>query len=470
MAQLKQDIFKPQPGKVPLRPEVGTKTELSGKAGVGTWLKWIGGYCVYLLYHIVVSPASFVRLLRRVRRYGFHNSLHIRLFGGAKPPCKDEWVLVVASGQGETRTGIQAAEEIGRECKVPIAVLTQLAVLPKAMAVEGSDFPIGFAPFNSPFSSLITLLRWRPKQLLFVEFSGNYHMAFLAKLLGIPTALINVNLPEGRMRKLMRKPLGRWQFSFVDAFSVQAPAHLIRLAALGVDPGRITVSGVSMSTMQFPAAGADLTASKWRKILQIPDDAPVILLGSTYPEEESILADAYLTVKREFPKAVMILAPRFLDRKDHPKDWSLTERGIDFELRSMLDRHERAADVILIDSMGELREMYSLATVAHIGGTLVPGVGGHTPLEALAWGVPFTLGPNFSQQEAAVEIVTHCGFGVVCRNAQQVSQAWTQALKTPSLRNELKARAEDVALEFGHVHAQSYESIQQTNSALLERR
>lgn len=470
MAQLKQDIFKPQPGKVPLRPEVGTKTELTGKAGVGTWCKWISGYCVYLLYHIVIGPASFIRLMRRVHRYGFQDSLHIRLFGGAKPPRKEDWVLVVASGQGETRTGVQAAEEIGRECNVPVAVLTQLATLPTAMALEGTDFPIGFAPFNSPFSSLIALLRWRPKQLLFVEFSGNYHMAFWAKLLGIPTALINVNLPERRMRKLMRKPLGRWQFSFVDAFSVQAPAHLIRLAALGVDPGRITVSGVSMSTMQLPSAGAELTANKWRKILQIPVEAPVILLGSTYPEEESVLADAFLTIKREFPTAILILAPRFLDRKDHSKDWALTERGIDFDLRSMLDRHERAADVILLDSMGELREMYSLATVAHIGGTLVPGIGGHTPLEALAWGVPFTLGPNFSQQEAAVEIVTHCGFGVVCRNAQQISHAWSRAIQTEGLKKELKSRAEDVALEFGHVHAQSFESIQQTNMALLERK
>ena len=437
--------------------QVGSVANLRSvpKPTLGLVLYWLGGYLIYSLFHIVAFPLVLVRFLGRIRHGRYRGVIFRRLLGGTKPPREGDWTLIIATSMGETRTAVQAADEISRECSPDVAVLTQLPRLPNALRANDSIYPIGYAPFNSPFAALLALWQWRPKQILFVEFSGNYHLAFAAKILRIPTALINVNLPEDRKVRLLRKPLGKWQFSFVDTFFVQASCHARRLEQLDVHPDRIYVSGISLGAFESPVAGSSAAKSKWQSLLQIPDGTHVVLAGSTYHDEELELIAAMKILWEHHPDAVLILAPRQLGRRGGA-DSALLEAKIDFDRRSQLDRFERAASVILLDTVGELRELYSIATVAHIGGTLVDGVGGHTPLEALSSLVPMTLGPYFRQQEAAVQLVSDSGVAEICANASQLAAVWNYAIEHPELKSTILELAQRAAQSRNAVFADLY--------------
>lgn len=443
--------------------QASDSTTQAKDATLRDWMYWWTGYLAYTLYHVIGLPIVLIRFAGRLRSGRYRGVIGTRFWGGTPPPKSFQGIWIVASALGETRTAIQAAEEIQRVHQEDVMVMTQLAKLPAAVRVEGSPFPVGFAPFNSPISALFAILRRRPKQILFVEFSGNYHLAFVAKLLGIPTALINVNLPEARKRRLLKKPLGKWQFSFVSAFCVQAETHHRRLLQLGVEPERIRITGISLSLLQVLNSSFETTRKRWRELLQVSPETPIILAGSTYHDEEVILLEAVARLRQTHPEAVLVLAPRHLNRRAGG-DSALRETGTDFERRSLLDRHERVAKTILLDSLGELREAYSCADVAFIGGTLIENVGGHTPLEPLSWGIPMTLGPYYGQHEAAVQIITERQFAEICPNAESLAAAWKRALSKPGLRDQILRQASELADASSNAHARAYAILKRCNA------
>lgn len=419
-----------------------------------TWIYWWGGYLLYTLYHVVGLPIVLIRFVGRMRSGRYRGVIGSRFGGGSKPPSRGDWTLIVASGLGETRTAVHAADEIGGK----VAVLTQLAKMPAALRHADADFPVGFAPFNSPISAIACLFRWRPRAILFVEFSGNYHLAFWARMMGVRTALINVNLPEVRLRRYQRKALGAWQFSFVDAFCVQAHTHAERLQRLGVQPTRIFEAGISLGLNQGSFVTSDAIRDKWRALLQLKAETPVLVAGSTYHDEELQLLEAVDRIRVRHPSLVLILAPRHLERPGTGAS-ALNERCVDFDRRTMLDRHERAANTILLDSVGELREIYSVATLAFVGGSLITSVGGHTPLEAFAWGVPTTVGPHFGQQEAPVYFCEQTGLLQICASQEALIAAWCELLEDPDRREAMRLTAAEHLLNVPHAFAEGHAAL-----------
>jgi 3-deoxy-D-manno-octulosonic-acid transferase len=119
---------------------------------------------------------------------------------------------------------------------------------------------------------------------------------------------------------------------------------------------------------------------------------PVIVCGSTVAGEEPIVLDALRAVQRRFPGTLLILAPR------HPERFGavaglLASSGMSFWRRSQWDGGPfHQGGVFLLDTIGELADLYQLANVAFIGGSLVPR-GGHNILEAARFGVPIVVGP-----------------------------------------------------------------------------
>lgn len=425
---------------------------------ISQWLYWLWGYLLYSLFHLVGLPIVLARLVGRLAGGRYRGVMISRFWGGTKPPRSADWVIVVASGLGETRTAVAAAEEIRRLHDVPVAAVTQLPRLPSALKKDAVDFPVGYAPFNAPHSALLFLLKWRPKAILFVEFSGNYHLAFWARVLRVRSALINVNMPENRLRRLQRKPLGRWQFSFVNAFCVQATTHRERLIRLGVHPNRIATVGVGLQSTSPVAGHASEMRAKWRQLLQVREDEILIIAGSTYPDEEVILLDAFTKFLQQEPKAVMLLAPRHLNRAGGPTS-GLDAAGIDYEKRSLLDRHDRVARVILLDTVGELREAYAGADLTFVGGSLVTNIGGHTPLEPFGWGLPITIGPYFGQHEAPVYLAERAGVLTICATPEALVATWLEQWRDNDAHDMIRRKSSEILEHSEPVFANSYELL-----------
>jgi 3-deoxy-D-manno-octulosonic-acid transferase len=136
----------------------------------------------------------------------------------------------------------------------------------------------------------------------------------------------------------------------------------------------------------------------------LPSGAKVLVAGSTLEDEERVLLEAWPAICAKVPNAVMALAPR------HPERFAriaalVRERTPALVERSVWDGTAVAAgSVFLLDSIGELASVYGLATLAFVGGSLVPA-GGHNPLEPARFAVPVLMGPHYGNFRDAVDLL-----------------------------------------------------------------
>jgi len=358
--------------------------------------------------------------------------------------------MIVASGAGERRTAIAAAEEISRTRTENIAVLLQ-----ESPTSDDHAFPVGPVPFNSPISAIAACLLWRPKAILFVEFANNYHLAWWARVFGIRIGIINVNLSENRTRRLKRKPVGRWQFHVIPRYAVQARIHARRLAALGVQPGAICVTGIGMGRFRGDLPEGDAIREDWRERLGLDERTPVIVAGSTYPEEEVALVRVFRQVRERYPEAKLVLAPRHLDRRESIAQ-ALAPDEYQRRSRAQFDENR---PIWLLDTLGELKDVYSVATVAFVGGSWIPGIGGHSPLEALAWGVPTAVGPYTGQQEAVVEMGREAGAVTVTKTEAQLLDHWMRAIGDAEFRLDAALRARHLVQAAEGAYTRAFDAI-----------
>jgi tetraacyldisaccharide 4'-kinase len=226
------------------------------------------------------------------------------------------------------------------------------------------------------------------------------------------------------MRRL-RRLLGPL-FSPVDRLGVQGERDRDRLAALGIDPARIAVTGNLKYESPEPPRKPELEVL----LRELAGDRPLLLAGSTMAGEEEAVLDAFREAGGA-ERALLVLAPR------HPERWNevaalLHSRGTDFVRRSaqppaMSGPSGNRPAVVLLDSLGELAGLYRLAAAAFIGGTLVP-TGGHNPLEAARFGVPIAAGPSMHNFRDMAEAFDRAGAWRRVRDAGELAAVWREWL------------------------------------------
>lgn len=208
----------------------------------------------------------------------------------------------------------------------------------------------------------------------------------------IPVAVVNARISDRslpRYRKLRR--LWRPLLQHVTLFCAQSEEDADRLRIIGAPPKRVR----DLGNLKFdvrPVAAEDGIASTLRA--QLAPDARVLVCGSTLEGEEAALLGCLPALIAAVPGLVCVLAPR------HPERFAgvaqlLTQRAVPFILRSQWSSQPiPPGSVFLLDSVGELASIYSLADVAFVGGSLV-AAGGHNPLEPAQFAVPVVMGESF---------------------------------------------------------------------------
>lgn len=204
----------------------------------------------------------------------------------------------------------------------------------------------------------------------------------------LPVLIVNGRVSEKsrrsyrRFSRALRAPLDA-----IKLACMQSAEDAERLVSIGVPAGRVLVTG----NMKFDAPEAcDDTVRELAAAFGItPGVTPVLVAGSTSPGEEEIVLTALTTPG--LSGLTLILAPRHRERFDEVARL-LEIRGVPFARRSGL-RNDRGARVFLLDTLGELPAAYRLATVAFVGGSLVPR-GGQNLIEPASAGVPVLFGPH----------------------------------------------------------------------------
>lgn len=415
------------------------------------------GYLLLVLMQLIASPYLISNGVRRVL-FGRHRGVGVRrFFGGVSPKIKG-CIIIVGNAMGESRTALRAARAMRDSKGQRVAVWVEQIPVRDALRSQDPSVFVGLSPFNNPFSALIAMVRARPKAVIFVESARYLHIAYFARLFGAKTLVANVNISEQRKQEQSSKPTGSFRYRLIGAVSVQSTLQLHRILELGVPASIVTVTGPAIFE-KVNESDFERAVEKWKRLLNLKsDDVPIVVAGSTHASEEPTLIRAFLDFRRSHRDALFVLAPRYLSRRGGPESEVVTA-GVSYTLRSDLPGNIAESGIILLDTQGELREAYAIATVAFVGGSLIPEIGGHSPIEPLLWGTPVTMGPNYSQQEPAVTACLRAEVLAVCADAEGLTTAWLDAAKANGRRKQFIERAQDMLEEHRDVFDRWYEAL-----------
>ncbi|MBV8050915.1 MAG: 3-deoxy-D-manno-octulosonic acid transferase, partial [Acidobacteriaceae bacterium] len=308
----------------------------------------------------------------------------------ARPGTPHIWVHAVSVGEVRAVSEfVSKLESLFPEHRVVVSTTTGTGQK-LAQKTFGREkvfyFPLDFAFAIRPY-----LRALRPELVVLAETEFWPNFLRLAHASGARVAVVNARISDRSWPRYLRFGfLYQRVLRDIDLFMSQTEEDAKRLREIGAPADRVLVSG----NLKFdvPTPPAPPVVASLRMSFQECGAGPVIVCGSTVDEEEPILLRAFENVLASYPRAVMILAPR------HPERFSavaelLEKLGIRYWRRSLWSGDPIAGGVLLIDSIGELAALYSLADVAFVGGSLVPR-GGHNIIEPAQYGVAVLVGPH----------------------------------------------------------------------------
>jgi len=257
-----------------------------------------------------------------------------------------------------------------------------------------------FAPFDWPGPVRAALERLKPALLVLIETEIWPNLIHEAHRRGVRVAVVNGRIsPRSFPRYRAARGLLRRVLADVDLFLMQSEPHAERARQIGAPAARIRPLGnLKFDALGRPAPPPELV----RPGGEGAGGGPLWVAGSTVAGEESMVLAAFREVRSRVPGARLLLAPR------HPERFAevallVEAAGYSAERRSALGPAGWHADVLVLDTLGELAGVYALATVVFVGGSLVTA-GGHNILEAAVAGKPVVVGPHMENfQEIADE-------------------------------------------------------------------
>lgn len=363
----------------------------------------------YGLYNLALAlglPVGLCALAGRLAARPEYRPALAERFGRIAPsPAGTRVVWLHAVSVGEMISAVPLVRAL--RDRMPGAHLVVSCCTPTGRATAGDRLAgvadrVIYLPYDYPLLVNAALARVRPDLFLLVETEIWPNLLRALARRGTPVFLVNGRVSRRSFpRYLAGRPLFRAALAEVAGCLMQSRRDARRIRRMGAPPERVEVTGnLKYDQPQPQVSAAEL--KRYRAALAIPEGAPVLLAGSTHEGEEEALARIWSSLRAEAPGLMLVLAVRHPPRAEGVVR-RLADLGIRAGRKSLGDCRDR--EVVLLDTVGELAAHYRLATVAFVGGSLVP-VGGHNPLEPAAAGVPVVYGPhvsNFLEPCAALE-------------------------------------------------------------------
>ena len=371
---------------------------------------------------VLLAPVFLVRGLRHKKYLG---NLRER-FGDVDPKTGDRPVLMVhAVSVGEVLAAEPLLKAVGDELQGWQVVLSTTTATGQALARNRfPELEVLYFPLDLPFAVRKTLDRVKPSAVCVVE--TEIWPNFLAECdrRGIPVALVNGRISDRSYQRYRR--VGRLLRPVLDGFAfmtMQSESDLARILRLGAPADRASVAGnlkYDVDLESFEARMRDRRIAV-DAALALPDDRPLIVAGSTVDGEEALVAQALKVIRRHpgLENARLLIAPRHPERFDQAV--ALIEAEGLVTTRRSDPRDPGRADVLVLDSIGELAALYAHADAVFVGGSLVAR-GGHNILEPALYRKPIVVGPHTENFRQIVEDFQSAG-AVVQLDAAAVGSA-----------------------------------------------
>ena len=386
-----------------------------------------------LVLYLCAPLALFYLLLRGTGNRAYLERIPER-FGLIPEPEAGKpviWVHAVSVGEVQA-SGVLVKRLLGAYpgCRVLLTTVTPTGAA-RARSLFEQTVEHRYLPYDLPHAVLLFLRRIDARLLVIMETEIWPNLLHYCKRRGIPAILVNARLSPASYRGYMR--LRRFSAAALQSLShiaARGAEDAERFLALGAHPARVSVAGNLKFDVE-PGADAAVRAPSLRR--SIAAARPVWIAASTHEGEEQQVLDAFDRVRRSLADCLLIIAPRHPER--FGKVCQLCERrGLEVARRSAAaGAGSQAADVYLLDSLGELPLFYACADAAFVGGSLVPA-GGHNVLEPAALGVPLISGAHAANFTEVIELFKAEDAIMIVADAAQLAAAVTGLLQDEDLK------------------------------------
>jgi 3-deoxy-D-manno-octulosonic-acid transferase len=406
-------------------------------------------YITLFLYNILLHLGillSFPYYLIKAKKTG----VDIRYWFGYLPQelmvntdtRKTVWIHAVSVGEvNSVRPLIKALRTAYPDWKIVLSTVTGAGQEFARKSVKEADQFV-FFPSDLPW----TLRRYyhyiHPQLLLIVETELWPNLISMAAARSIPVVLVNGSI-SGQSASRYRKI--KWLFqpilNQITLFLMQSPTESDRIISFGAPQEKVIDTG----NIKFDVSIPELNESDKQQYLSLfgfNQTQPILLIGSTHPGEETIILRVFTELQKQVSALKLILVPRHPHRADEvskeieSQHLTCVRRS---ELANSAIRNPQSA-IILVDTVGELTKLYSLATIVFVGGSLVP-IGGHNILEPAVLGKPVLFGPYMQETKDSTELLLSSGGGIQVQSEQELVEKILFLLNHPEERSGLGKKA-----------------------------
>jgi 3-deoxy-D-manno-octulosonic-acid transferase len=396
---------------------------------------------LYSLYNLLLNIGLFVSLpflpfmllLGERYRGGLSQRLGIYSDGDIDSVAGSRPIWIHAASVGEVRSAIHFIQELKRLFPTCQFVLSTFTATGNRLAREiGATDVVLFLPLDVRWIVRRALAKIEPSLLILIETEIWPNLLRETYKTGVPTLLLSGRLSDRALRRYaLFSAFFRQVTRCFTAVGMQSTEDAARITQLGVEPSKVSVTGNLKHISVNGVGGVDIKTRH-------PN--PLLIVGSSHRGEEEILLKVFVALKRRFPSLQMVLAPRHPQRFAEVENLLKTSR-LSFEKRSEVKGPAQFnADVMLLDTIGELQDFYAICDIAFVGGSLVDA-GGHNILEPARFRKPVLFGPYMTNFSSLATEMKQNAAGIEVRGEDDLIRAIIDLLEHPQRRRILGERA-----------------------------
>ena len=370
--------------------------------------------CIYLLALVAISPKIVYRMIRHNRYRSGWSERFGRIFRN-EPAKKCIWIHAVSVGEvNATKILIDKLKQNLADYEIVVSSTTDTGFA-RAKAIYDSEHKVFYFPLDLSFAMRRAFKNIRPSICLLMELEVWPNFTATADKLNVPVVVVNGRISDKSFPAYKKiTPFIKKTFQKVSLFLAQTDEYAERFITLGGKKSSAIVTG----TLKYDTAeitdrveGQNALAAA----LKIGDER-LFVAGGTGPDEEQIILDVYKQLKEQsrFDDLRLAIVPRKPERFDEVAQL-ISQSGLGLVRYSQLkagqntDVQMDSQDVILGDTMGDLKKFYSLARIVFVGRSLVP-MGGSDMMESPALGKCTIFGPHtFNFKQTVKDLLTGNG-------------------------------------------------------------
>ncbi|SHI21070.1 lipid IV(A) 3-deoxy-D-manno-octulosonic acid transferase [Ferrimonas marina] len=383
---------------------------------------------LYTLLVTLLLPLFLLYLLWRSRKEPAYRQRWGERLAWTKPQ-RSGGILVHCASMGETLAALPLIRALQQ--RYPDRLITVTTTTPSGSeqvrqhlgdSVQHCYLPLDLSGFSRRFLKALN-----PELVILMETELWPNLVHHAQRQGVKLMLANARMSARSARGYLRFPgLVKPLLNGLDAVAMQNEVDGERMMMLGLEPAKITVCG----SLKFDiAVSAEAMGETERQRRELLGERSVWCAGSTHPGEFEVMLAAHRRLLALHPDLLLLLVPR------HPQQFEAAfalSRAAGFvTARRSEGALSEGTQVVIGDTMGELIQLYGMADVAFVGGSLIPR-GGHNPLEPAALAKPILMGPHDFNFAEIGETLVRAGALKRVANEEELAAQVEHLLSLPS--------------------------------------